>query len=71
MTTTKTPNKPSHELFTVKDGAESKGVWTKIGAAWPHKDGNGLSLRFSTWPAPGETMHIRAIRRSDSKGGDQ
>lgn len=34
---TKAGLKPTHELFAVKEGADSRAFWTKIGAAWPHK----------------------------------
>ena len=44
-------NVPTHAVYLVregreKDGAESQDVWTKIGAAWPHKDGKGFGLTF-------------------------
>ncbi|MGA2401979.1 MAG: hypothetical protein ABSG91_09750 [Syntrophobacteraceae bacterium] len=29
---TKTGQKPTHEVFAVKNGAEGKAYWTKIGA---------------------------------------
>lgn len=44
-------SKPSHNIFVVEnreaDGdAEHGGFWTKIGVAWPHKDGKGLNLQI-------------------------
>lgn len=46
--------KPSHKVFTVEDRqgdseAES-GFWTRIGSAWPHKDGKGLNIVLSALP---------------------
>jgi hypothetical protein len=39
---TKTGQKPTHELLAEENGAEGqKAFWTKIGAAWPHKDAEG------------------------------
>lgn len=42
-------NKPTHYLYNVIDSGdgvddEKRGIWTKIGAAWPHGDRKGLSL---------------------------
>ncbi len=70
--TTNTGQKPTHELFAVKDGAESKkAFWTKIGAAWPHKDGKGLSLKFDFYPAGGQSIQLRVIKAEAGKGGVQ
>jgi len=67
----KPKQKPTHELFAVKDGAEGKAFWTKIGAAWPHKDGNGFSLKFASYPAAGQTVQLRIIKAKGEKGGAQ
>ena len=45
-------NKPTHYLYNVIDqdnhnDEEKHGIWTKIGAAWPHGDGKGFSLRLN------------------------
>lgn len=68
---TKTGQKPTHELFAVKDGAEGKGFWTKIGAAWPHKDSKGFSLKFDFYPADGQAIQLRVIKAKAGKGGAQ
>ena len=44
-------NKPTHYLYNVIDqdnhsDDEKRGIWTRIGAAWPHGDGKGISLRL-------------------------
>ena len=44
-------NKPTHYLYNVIDqdnhsDDEKRGIWTRIGAAWPHGDGKGFSLRL-------------------------
>ena len=43
-TTTKT-NSPSHLAYHVRDGKD-KGYFTRIGAAWPHKDGKGFNIQL-------------------------
>jgi hypothetical protein len=30
---------PSHYVYQVRDREGQKGIWTRIGAAWPQKDG--------------------------------
>ena len=42
-------NKPTHYLYNVidQDGQaddEKRGIWTRIGAAWPHGDAKGFSI---------------------------
>ena len=70
--TTKTGQKPTHEVFAVKNGAEGqKAFWTKIGAAWPHKDGKGFSLKLASYPADGQTIQLRVTKAKDEKGGVQ
>ena len=46
MTTASTEeaNSPTHYAYQVKEGKE-KSYWTRIGAAWAHKDGKGFSLQ--------------------------
>jgi len=44
-------NKPTHYLYNVIDqdnqsDDEKRGIWTRIGAAWPHGDGKGFSIRL-------------------------
>ena len=42
-------NKPTHYLYNVVDqdnvsDDQKRGIWTRIGAAWPHGDGKGFSI---------------------------
>jgi len=42
-------NKPTHYLYNVIDqdndiDDEKRGIWTRIGAAWPHGDGKGFGI---------------------------
>lgn len=49
---TKTPGrKPDLIAYAVKDG-----FWTRIGALWKHKDGEGYSSRFAAYPANGQDL---------------
>ena len=59
--------KPSHYLYAVSHRSESdKGFWTRIGAAWPTKDG-GYSFRFDLFPAQGTDIAMRARREGGAK----
>ncbi|MEE4212420.1 MAG: hypothetical protein V2I43_24515 [Parvularcula sp.] len=42
-------NRPTHRMFHVVGEAE-KANWTRIGAAWPHKDGKGFNLDLEYVP---------------------
>ena len=66
----KTGQKPTYEVFTVQDGAEGKASWTKIGAAWPHKDGKGFTIKGFTLEG-GLKVHLRAVEAKADKGGVQ
>jgi hypothetical protein len=68
---TKTGNMPTHDIFAVKDSADGKGFWTKIGAAWAHNDNKGLSLKFDFYPADGQAIQLRVIKAKAEKGGAQ
>lgn len=35
---------------------DDKGFWTRIGAAWAHKDGEGLTLQLETVPVDGRIV---------------
>jgi hypothetical protein len=51
--------KPEYKAFTVKDigkGDEKKGRWLEIGAAWPHKDGEGFDLTLDALPVDGRIV---------------
>lgn len=59
MTDNNDKPRPTHTIYkVVGDGAD--GQWTKIGAAFPHKDGKGLGLVFDELPTEGR-MVLRII----------
>ena len=50
---------PTHRVYTVKDGkADKKAFWTRIGSAWPHKNGTGFTIRLDALPLNGELVMI-------------
>jgi hypothetical protein len=67
MTATKENNRPTHIIWQVL-GEGEKSRWTRIGAAWPNRDGKGLNLKFDAWPVSGRTV-VREIEQNE--GGQQ
>ena len=67
--------KPSHKVFAVEDrevdpsendGEDSKGWWTRVGSAWPHKDGRGLNIVLSALPINARLV-LREYTEADEK----
>lgn len=48
----------------VTEGEGDKAFWTKIGAAWPHKDQEGFSIHLTALPIDGK-LTVRKPRRND------
>lgn len=63
MTTT-TSKKPTHAIFHVT-GKDDKARWTRIGAAWAHKDGKGFNLDLELVPMKAGRFVIRENRSED------
>ena len=54
----KNSNRPSHLVYAVtKSGDRSN--WREIGAAWPHRDGEGFNLKLDALPLNGAEIVIR------------
>jgi hypothetical protein len=50
-------NKPTLYAYTVKDlGNQQKPIWTRIGAAWVHGNGNGLTVELRALPLDGRIV---------------
>ena len=43
---------PTHVAYKVRDGNDDS-FWTRIGAAWPHKDGKGFNIQLDSVPLDG------------------
>lgn len=55
---------PTHLVYHVRDRQGGKGIWTRIGAAWAHGDGQGFNVQLDCVPLDGR-LTIRVA--SDSK----
>ena len=52
---TNEPKQPDFHAWHVTNKGD-KGFWTKVGAAWPHRDGKGLSLQLDVMPMNGRIV---------------
>jgi hypothetical protein len=49
-------NRPSHIIYHVKDTSKlddkgrPRGIWTRVGAVWPTKSGNGAQIVLDYQP---------------------
>ena len=62
---------PDYDVFIVKEfgGEAKKAKWTKVGAAWSHKDGEGLNVQLDALPVGGR-LSIRKVRATEEKPTD-
>ena len=49
---------PTHEVFHVSGEGDSA-FWTKIGAAWEHKDSNGFNIQLELMPITSNRIVLR------------
>ena len=63
------PKQPDFHAWHVTTKGE-KGFWTKVGAAWPHRDGKGLSLQLDVLPVNGRiVLRQPSISNGDGRAG--
>jgi hypothetical protein len=68
-TTTKS-TKPAYIAYSVRNNSEEQGdsFWTRIGAAFPHKDGNGFNLLIDVVPLDGRiTLRVPSEKTEKSE----
>ncbi|MCZ7593668.1 MAG: hypothetical protein M5U16_01220 [Hyphomicrobium sp.] len=64
----KDTKRPSHAIWHV-DGEGEKARWTRIGAAWLHKDLKGANLKFDLFPTSGSgRVVVREVSEKDETG---
>ena len=66
--TTKTDEKKAPALIAYHVPARENAPWTRIGAAWPHKDGAGYTLQLDLVPASGGRVVLRTP--ADQEAGE-
>src|SRR3954468_17000937 len=63
MTTETSSKAPSHVAYIVRDREGGKGFFSRIGAAWPHKDGKGFNIQLD-----GQRHPVLAAARALASG---
>jgi hypothetical protein len=56
--------RPTHRVYAVTERGEAKAFWTAIGAAWPHRDGQGYNVELSCIPHANARIVIRMAREA-------
>jgi hypothetical protein len=55
---------PSHIVYHVRDRDGGKGFFTRIGAAWEHKDRKGFNVQMDCVPIDGRiTLRIASEKK--------
>ena len=59
----KTGKSPTHSAYQVRESGE-KSYWTRIGAAWEHKDRKGFNIQIESVPLDGKiTLRIASEKK--------
>lgn len=58
------------EALTVRESGD-RSFWTKIGVAWPNKNGPGYIVRLDAMPAPTEGQFVIHLREPLPKDGQR
>lgn len=53
--------KPDFIAYQVQETQDGKGIWNRVGAAWRHKDGQGVELSLNSFPVNGRVT-LRELR---------
>ena len=55
---------PTHIAYQVREGSQ-KGYFSRIGAAWPNKDGKGFNIQLDAVPLDGRITLRLASEKKD------
>lgn len=61
-------NQPTHAAYQVRDREGAKGIWTRIGSAWQHADGNGFNIQIEVVPLDGRITLRTPLPESGERG---
>ncbi|KSV67270.1 hypothetical protein N182_34120 [Sinorhizobium sp. GL2] len=67
MTQNRKSNRPTHAVYVV-EGEGDNAFWTKIGAAWPHEDGDGFNITLKAMPIDGKLSLRKVKPKNDTEG---
>jgi len=49
-------NRPSFDAFQIKEGADDKSYFNRVGVAFPHRDGEGHTIQLDAVPVDGRIV---------------
>ncbi|MEO1039510.1 MAG: hypothetical protein AAFX09_08185 [Pseudomonadota bacterium] len=52
----KTANPPSHVAYSVRENGKGDSYFNRVGAAFPHKDGQGFNIDLEAFPTNGKVV---------------
>jgi len=58
--------KPTLIAYSVREREGQKAIWTRIGAAWPHGKGTGLTVQLDALPI-GDRIVLREPKADDAE----
>ena len=53
--------------YAVKRGKQGRAIYERIGRAYPHNAGAGLTLRLDAWPIPGYDIVLLELDAADDR----
>jgi len=62
------PQGPALIAWHVTEKGEKKAFWTRIGAAWHHKSGDGLTLQLDLVPVTGGRIVLLPPKEDRNEG---
>ena len=60
-------SKPVYDVFVVEDREEGDAFWIKVGAAFGHKDRDGMNIVLQALPPNGRLVLRRFKEKEDDK----
>lgn len=63
---------PDYIAYHVRDGERGKSYWTRLGAAFAHKDGEGINIQLDVLPVGGfdGRLVLRVPKAEADKAGE-
>jgi hypothetical protein len=63
------PKAPAFIAYAVTEKGDDKSFWTRIGAAWDHEDGKGMTLQLDLIPLNGGRVVLRTPSEANEEKG--
>lgn len=60
---------PALIAWYVREAKGGKAYWTRIGAAWPHQNGDGYTLQLDLYPLDGRIVLLSPKADDMAEGG--